>query len=36
MSSLLGYYARIQLTNNNVSEHGELFSLEAGFDESSK
>ena len=36
MSSLLGYYARIQLTNNNTSSHGELFSLEAGFDESSK
>tara|TARA_R100001594_G_scaffold149706_1_gene208318 strand:- start:1858 stop:2211 length:354 start_codon:yes stop_codon:yes gene_type:complete len=36
MSSLLGYYAKVQLTNNNVSEHSELFSLEAGFDESSK
>ncbi|WP_290940567.1 hypothetical protein [Hyphomonas sp.] len=36
MTSLLGYFARVQLTNNDVSNHGELFSLEAGYDESSK
>ena len=36
MASLLGYFAKIQLTNNSTLEHGELFSLEAGFDVSSK
>lgn len=36
MTSLLGYFARVQLTNNDMSNHGELFSLEAGYDESSK
>ena len=36
MTSLLGYYARVQLTNNDIFNNGELFSLEAGYDESSK
>mgnify|MGYP003111873110 FL=1 len=36
MTTLLGYFARVQLTNNDINNHGELFSLEAGFDESSK
>ena len=36
MTSLLGYYARVRLTNNDTANHGELFSLEAGYDESSK
>ena len=35
MSSLLGYYAKVQLTNNSTQE-GELFSLESDFFESSK
>jgi hypothetical protein len=35
MSSLLGYYAKIQLTNNSTLE-AELFSLESDFFESSK
>ena len=35
MSSLLGYYAKIQMKNNSTSE-AELFSLEADFFESSK
>lgn len=35
MSSLLGYYAEVQLTNNSTSE-AELFSLETDFFESSK
>tara|TARA_R100000900_G_scaffold146384_2_gene135970 strand:- start:2885 stop:3238 length:354 start_codon:yes stop_codon:yes gene_type:complete len=36
MTSLLGYFARVQLTNNDTSNHSELFSLEAGYDDSSK
>tara|TARA_R110000765_G_scaffold422369_1_gene530042 strand:- start:1365 stop:1733 length:369 start_codon:yes stop_codon:yes gene_type:complete len=35
MSSLLGYYAKIQLTNNSTLE-AELYSLESDFFESSK
>ena len=35
MSSLLGYYAKIQMKNNSTSE-AELFSIGADFFESSK
>ena len=35
MSSLLGYYAKVQLTNNSTLE-GELFTLESDYFESSK
>jgi hypothetical protein len=35
MSSLMGYYAKVQMKNNSTSE-AELFSLETDFFESSK
>ena len=35
MSSLLGYYNQVQLTNNSTAE-GEIFSLESDYFESSK
>ena len=36
LSSLLGYYAELDIRNNNTSEHGEMFGINGDYFESSK